>query len=199
VPPGFVVSAEACQSFFSDIDLEQEVKQLSDSHPDTWGDHCEEIQRKLHAAEMGRGIWNLAKTAKKEPRLKALFEKEKPENIMDALGAMPESEQFQNMLQRFLSKNGHRGLKELELQSLRWEENPTPVLGMIRNYMLMETDPGEHERRVTQTRSDLETEIQKGLSGHAGERIFHLRWHLVCHLMRAGGIEGWRFEGAEGS
>ena len=36
------------------------------------------------SAEMGRGIWNLAKTAKKEPRLKALFKKEKPENIMGA-------------------------------------------------------------------------------------------------------------------
>jgi len=136
------------------------------------------------SAEMGRGIWNLAKTVKKESRLKALFEKEKPENIMSALMAVPESEQFQNMLQHFLSKNGHRGLKELELQSLRWEENPTPVLGMIRNYMLMETDPGEHEKRVTQTRSDLETEIQEGLAGLAGEGSFHFRWRLVCRLIR---------------
>ena len=43
---------------------------------------------------------------------------------MDALKTMPESETFQVMLRHFLSKNGHRGLKELELQSLRWEENP---------------------------------------------------------------------------
>ena len=56
------------------------------------------------SAEMGRGIWNLAKTVKKEPRLKALFEKEKPENIMDALEAMPGSEQFQVMLQTFSIK-----------------------------------------------------------------------------------------------
>ena len=135
------------------------------------------------SAEMGRGIWNLAKAVKKEPRLKALFEKEKPENIMDALEAMPGSEQFQAMLRYFLSKNGHRGLKELELQSLRWEENPTPVLGMIRNYMLMETDPAEHERRVDRTRSDLETEIQNGLADLAGEQVFHFRWHLVRRLV----------------
>ncbi len=135
------------------------------------------------SAEMGRGIWNLARVMKKEPRLKVLFEKEKLENIMDALKAVPGSEQFQVMLRRFLSKNGHRGLKELELQSLRWEENPIQILGMIRNYMLMETDPAEHERSVTQTRSDLETEIENGLVGHAGERIFHFRWHLVRHLV----------------
>ncbi|MBW1865478.1 MAG: hypothetical protein JRI64_07600, partial [Deltaproteobacteria bacterium] len=136
------------------------------------------------SAEMGRGIWNLAKAVKKEPRLKALFEKEKPENIMDALEAMPGSEQFQVMLQYFLSKNGHRGLKELELQSLRWEENPTPVLGMIRNYMLMEIDPADHERRVDRTRSDLEMEIKNGLADLTGERVFHFRWHLVRRLVK---------------
>jgi phosphoenolpyruvate synthase/pyruvate phosphate dikinase len=54
VPPGFVVSAEACHSFFRDIDLEQEVKQLSDSHPDTWGN----IVRKFRKKFMLR-IWRL--------------------------------------------------------------------------------------------------------------------------------------------
>ena len=135
------------------------------------------------SAEMGRSIWNLARVMKEEPRLKALFEKEKLENIMDALNAMPEYEQFRVMLQRFLSKNGHRGLKELELQSLRWEENPIPVLGMIRNYMLMETDPAEHEKSIAQTRSDLEIEIKNNLAGHMGERFFHFRWHLICRLV----------------
>lgn len=136
------------------------------------------------SAEMGRDIWKLAGVVKKEPRLKRLFEKEKPENILNALDAMPESKQFQNMLGLFLSKNGHRGLKELELQSLRWKENPTPVLGMIRNYMLMETDPGEHERHITQNRSDLETEIQNCLTGLAGERVFPFRWYLVRRLVK---------------
>ena len=56
VPPGFVVSAKACQSFFRDIDLHQEVVQFSNKHPDTWGDHCEIVQRKVHAAEMGTAL-----------------------------------------------------------------------------------------------------------------------------------------------
>lgn len=33
VPPGFVVSAEACQSFFRDINLPQEAAQFSNTHP----------------------------------------------------------------------------------------------------------------------------------------------------------------------
>ena len=135
------------------------------------------------SADMGRGIWNLARVVKEEPRLKELFEKEKLENLMEALKALPESEKFQDMLQRFLSINGHRGLKELELQSLRWKEKPIPVLGMIRNYMQMETDPAEHEKSVTQTRSALETEINTGLAGHAGEQIFHFRGYLIRRLV----------------
>lgn len=137
------------------------------------------------SAEMGRGIWNLAKTVKKEPRLKTVFEKETLENIMGALKTMPESAQFQVMLKRFLLQNGHRGLKELELQSLRWEENPTPVLGMIRNTMLMETDPAEHERIIQQTRSDLEADIRTDLADLAGERFFHFRWNLIRRLVHA--------------
>ena len=135
------------------------------------------------SADMGRGIWNLARVVKKETRLKELFEKESLDNIMEALEAMPESEQFQIMLEQFLSKNGHRGLKELELQSPRWEENPTPVLGMIRNYMLMETDPVEHQRNVDQTRSDIETEVKNSLADLVGERFFHFRWNLICRLV----------------
>ena len=99
---------------------------------------------------------------------------------MDALKTMPESEAFQVMLRYFLKKNGHRGLKELDLQSPRWEENPIPILGMIRNAMLTETDPAEHESNVTQTRSDLETEIKNSLAVFAGERCFHFRfWYTL--------------------
>ena len=47
----------------------------------------------------------------------------------------------------------------------------------------METDPAEHESNVTQTRSDLETEIKNGLAVLAGERSFHFRWKLIRHLV----------------
>ena len=82
---------------------------------------------------------------------------------MAELRAEPEAKDFLEQLERFLVKNGHRGLKELELRSPRWEENPASVLGMVRNYMLVETDPGKHEKEVDQTRDELEKEIQKNL------------------------------------
>ena len=56
VPPGFVVSAEACRSFFRDVDLHQEVAQFSSTHPDTWADRCETVRRKIHCAEMDTAL-----------------------------------------------------------------------------------------------------------------------------------------------
>ncbi|MFC1819921.1 PEP/pyruvate-binding domain-containing protein, partial [Thermodesulfobacteriota bacterium] len=131
------------------------------------------------SAEMGRGIWALAKEAKKRPAVRELLEKTRPDKVLANLRAEPEAEEFLNKLGRFLSKNGHRALKELELQSVRWEENPTPVLGMIRNYLLVESDPSEHERKIDQIRKDLEEEIRQKLEKYPFERLFRPRWRLI--------------------
>jgi len=58
-----------------------------------------------------------------------------PEQVLSKLRTEPEAKGFLAHLDRFLAQNGHRALKELELQSVRWEENPTQVVGMIRNYI----------------------------------------------------------------
>ena len=52
VPPGFVVSAAACQAFFRGIDLHEHLDVLSDSDPETQTAHCTKIQRLIHTAQM---------------------------------------------------------------------------------------------------------------------------------------------------
>ena len=134
------------------------------------------------SAEMGRGIWKLAKEAKECKSVREILEKYKPEKVLAELMAEPEAKGFLDQLNSFLAKNGHRGLKELELQSARWEENPAPVLGMVRNYMLVETDPTEHEKRVDQSRAELEAEIRKKLENYPFERSLSLRWRLIRYV-----------------
>jgi pyruvate,water dikinase len=53
VPPGFVVSAEACRHFFREFDLQQEVAQFSDAPPDAWGKLYTTVQKKILAADIG--------------------------------------------------------------------------------------------------------------------------------------------------
>lgn len=134
------------------------------------------------SAEMGRGIWKLAKEAKRCKPVRELLEKHKPEKVLSELKSEPEAKNFLKQLDRFLAINGHRALKELELRSVRWEENPAPVLGMVRNYLLVETDPTEHEKKVDQTRRELEVEIRQNLDEKPLERLLGLRWHIIRYL-----------------
>jgi len=136
------------------------------------------------SAEMGRGIWSLAKTAGKSPRVREILGANKPENALAELKAAPEAQEFLSELDRFLEKNGHRGLKELEMASPRWEENPAPVLGMVRNYLLVEADPEGHEKAVKQARRDLEAEIKTRLEKLPLEKPFRPRWRLLMSMAR---------------
>ena len=73
--------------------------------------------------------------------------------------------------------------KEFELQSVRWEENPAPVLGMVRNYMLVDSDPSGHEEKVNRTRARLEAEIQRELEKYPLEGTLRLRWRLIRYIV----------------
>jgi pyruvate,water dikinase len=134
------------------------------------------------SADMGRGIWSLAQEAKQHKPVRELLEKYRPDRVLEKLRAEPGAKEFVEQLDRFLAKHGHRALKEFELQSVRWEENSAPVLGMARNYMLVDSDPSRHEEKVNQTRARLEMEIRKELEKYPLERTLRLRWRFIRHI-----------------
>jgi len=134
------------------------------------------------SAETGRRIWLLAQEARRSEVVRSLLLAHPPEAALPLLRAAPEAAAFVAHLDAFLATFGHRALKEFELRSPRWEEEPAPVLGMVRNYLLVESDPAEHERRVTQRRSELERRIAEGLARRPLERALGLRRRLVGQL-----------------
>jgi len=133
----------------------------------------------VHSAEMGRDIWALAREANHHGRVRELFLKFTPEKVLPKLKVEPEAKEFLEHLNRFLAKNGHRALKELELRSVRWEENPTQILGMIRNYLLVESDLTEHGKTFAKSRIELEAEIHRKLEKYPFERPLRLRWRSI--------------------
>ncbi len=135
------------------------------------------------SADMGREIWSLAQEAKRRKPVRELLEKHKPDKVLEELKAEPRAKEFVKQLDRFLAKHGHRALKEFELQSIRWEENPAPVLGMVRNYMLVDSNPSEHEEKVNRTRAQLEAEIRRELEKYPFERTLRLRWRLIRYMV----------------
>ena len=134
------------------------------------------------SAEMGRGIQALAKEARRHASVRKLLETDRPENVLAKLQNEPEAKAFLKQLNHFLSINGHRALKELELQSSRWEEDPSPVLGMIRNYLLATSEPVGQEKRIERTRKELESTIRGGLRKYPLEKLLGIRWRLIRYV-----------------
>lgn len=131
------------------------------------------------SAEMGRGIWTLAREAGRSPRVREILLGQAPDRALAELKREPEAGDFLGQLERFLARNGHRAIKEFELRSARWDEDPAAVLGMVRNYLLIEAGPADPERKTTEARADLLRELRKSLEGLPLESTLGLRFRLI--------------------
>lgn len=80
--------------------------------------------------------------------------------------------------------HGHRTLKEFELNSVRWEEDPTPVIAMVRNYLQSDVNPDQTEINIEQERSQFATEVRTSLLTKFLEPTFGWRWQLIEFLHR---------------
>ena len=136
------------------------------------------------SAEMGRWIFALSKSAKAIPEVTACMHGHAPDTMLEALEREPRAKPFVDELERFLDVHGHRGLKEFEMASVRFEEDPSPVLAMIKNYLASDVDAMEMERRSTVSRDALIVEIKKKLAALRFERILGLRWRIIDCLAR---------------
>ncbi len=143
---------------------------------------CSGMERVL-AKEMCRGIWALVREANDCKRIRELFLTHNLEELLSKFNAEPEARNFIVQLQGFLAENGHRALEELELRSPRWEEDPRPVLGIIRNFLQVESDPTDREEKVAQARAELEVEIRQKLEKYPLEQPLKLRWRLLRFIV----------------
>jgi len=131
------------------------------------------------SAEMGRGIWALAVEANRNARVRALLLAQAPERALAELRLSTDAQDFLRHLDGFLAKNGHRAIKEWELRSPRWEENPAVVLGMVRNYLLIEAAPSIHEQKAAEARAALIDDLRARLQPLPLERALGLRMRLI--------------------
>jgi pyruvate,water dikinase len=131
------------------------------------------------SAEMGREIKDMAAVVRSCRLLGEVFQKHPPEEVLRELQKKREAKGFLDQLERFLGKNGYRALKEYELRSIRWEEDPTPILGMIRNYLLAEDEPGDRQKNIENQRIDLEEGIRRALNERSLEKVLGFRWRLI--------------------
>jgi phosphohistidine swiveling domain-containing protein len=122
------------------------------------------------SAQMGREIAALADEARAFPRVAEVLATRRPEDALAALRAEESAAGFLARLEEFLAVHGHRAVREMELRTVRWNEDPAPVLGMIRNHLRSETsavDLGKAERG----RAEAEAEVGRAVARLPLERL----------------------------
>jgi phosphohistidine swiveling domain-containing protein len=130
-------------------------------------------------AEMGREIEALASVARREPAVADIVSKLSPADALARLREEPAARDFLAALERFLAVHGHRGLKEFDLRSPRWEENPALVVGMVRNYVVAKSEPAADHDSAAHARTELEMVIRRALEPLPLERLLRFRWRLI--------------------
>ncbi|MCP4220653.1 MAG: hypothetical protein GY765_38855 [bacterium] len=144
------------------------------------------------SAEMGRGIRDMAATVRHNRTVFQLFTQHKAGALLTRLKEEPEAETFLEQLEHFFHINGHRAVKEIEIRSPRWEENPAQVLGMIKNYVSLDSQPvkgnktpGENrETGRLKKRQQLEEGIHVSLLTLPLEKSLGIRRRLMTALIR---------------
>ena len=131
------------------------------------------------SARMGRDLAALAQVARSIPAARDLIARHEPEEALERIRGEPSAGHFLGALEQFLCMHGHRAVREFELASPRWSENPAPVIAMVRNYVTAEGDSAGHDHRAADARREVTDEVARALERRPLERILGLRRRLI--------------------
>jgi pyruvate,water dikinase len=111
----------------------------------------------VESAEPVFEIWELSRMVRQSPPLRAIFENHDPREIKERLEGKDTDEikRFKEALAAFLTRYGYRSVFEGEVMLPSWEEDPTFIYAMIRNYLNQAED---HSPQVIQTRQGRQRE-----------------------------------------
>lgn len=110
--------------------------------------------RDLESARPGIGIMHLAALARREPEARSVLERE----ATTGLDAIPDGA-TRRALQSFLELYGDRAVREAELSTPRWKEDPRPVLRMLR--AALRIDPHHVEGHVGRVKAHAGIEMAR--------------------------------------
>jgi pyruvate,water dikinase len=134
------------------------------------------------SAEAGRRIRELAQVARQTEPVARLLREHPGDDALPLLRETPEAADFLARLAAFLAVFGHRAVREFELRSPRWEEEPSQVLGLVRNFLAAEPEAGDHAAQLARRRAELQRSIDGRLLARPLEQALGLRRRFVDYL-----------------
>lgn len=136
----------------------------------------------MESAKPAFGVHRLYRFVADSPTLTKLFLENGPQEILAGLkcGRERETREFNQRLDAFLKEYGYRAVAEAEMIAPSWDEDPTFVISMVRNYLRAESveEPAEIEARQ---RKDREAATEEALA----RLPFFRRWVLKGVLKEA--------------
>lgn len=164
---------------------------LPDLHPEALSLLGVENDR-LYPEAIDSAIAQLAFKAGQFPSIRNKFLERPSDQVLKALQKDPNARPFLQLFAHFIEQHGYRAAKEMELQSVRWEENPNHVIQLIRDRLLAhpENKPDnkpenkQSEKLSAEERNHLTSKIKRQLEKYPLERPFRLRWHLLLFLYK---------------
>lgn len=136
------------------------------------------------STDMGRRIWRLAEEARRSPAVIEIVTSFEPRDALPLLRNNAGAQPFMREVNQFLAIHGHRTLKEFELNSVRWEEDPTPIIAMVRNYLQSDVNPTQTEHVVEEQRKQFAAEIRTALQDKFLESSLGIRWRIIEALRK---------------
>lgn len=121
-------------------------------------------------------VRGLADVARQDPGLARDMLALDGSQLARTVALLPEEHPFAVAVNGFLDRFGHRCLREMELATPRWREDPAALLLMVRSYLRANVQPPEDpriafERAQESLRAALPRRWQQRLAGYLVERI----------------------------
>jgi pyruvate,water dikinase len=95
----------------------------------------------MYSSRMVRDLDQLRMLACEYEAVRQAIEEKDPERLMTEITTAPSDHPFISALQTFLSRYGHRCIKEMELASPRWREDPAAVIGLLQASLRVHNTP----------------------------------------------------------
>jgi pyruvate,water dikinase len=87
----------------------------------------------LESAKPGIALWHMAQALRHDPQSRAILLETEPERL--AVSSFPAGSQIRRDLELFFTAFGYRALREAELFSPRWSEEPAVIFAALRHHL----------------------------------------------------------------
>jgi phosphohistidine swiveling domain-containing protein len=151
---GIVMLTSASSTLGAHLALRTVLRRVAPADADSLAQSLTSGIRDLESARPGMGIMHVAVLAGREPDARAAIERE----TTTGFDAIPEGA-TRRALQSFIELYGDRAVREAELSTPRWKEDPRPVLRMLR--AALRTDAERVEGTLARAKAQADAEMTK--------------------------------------